>query len=119
MDRAQLEAWIDRYEQVWRTPDTSDLVTLFADDVSYRPSPWDEPVRGLAALATFWEAQRDGPQEQFQMTSETVAVDGHTGVARVEVAYGNGDRWRDIWIVRLLDDGRCRDFEEWPIAPRR
>jgi hypothetical protein len=52
------------------------------------------------------------------MTSETVAVDGHTGVARVEVAYGNGDRWRDIWIVRLLDDGRCGHFEEWPIAPR-
>jgi hypothetical protein len=119
MNGPQLEAWIDRYEQVWRTAGTDGLATLFADEVSYWPSPWDEPVRGLAALATFWDAQRDGPDEQFEMTSEIVAVDGGNGVVRVEVSYGNGDRWRDIWIVQLSDDGRCNHFEEWPIAPRR
>lgn len=119
MDRAQLEAWIDRYERVWRTDGTAGLGALFTDDVSYSPSPWDDPVRGLTALGPFWEAQRDGPDEQFDMASEIVAVDGGTGVVRVEVIYGNGDRWRDVWIVKMDDAGRCRHFEEWPIAPPR
>ena len=51
------------------------------------------------------------------MTSEIVAVDGLTAVVRVEVHYGDGERWRDLWIVTFDADGRCRAFEEWPFAP--
>ena len=119
LDAAGVRAWIERYEQAWRTAGTDGLVHLFTEDVEYRPSPWADPVRGLAALGEFWEAQRDGPAEQFTMTAEIVAVDGVVAVARVEVAYGTGDRWRDLWVVRFAEDGRCRAFEEWPFAPHR
>jgi hypothetical protein len=118
MERATLEKWISHYEKVWRTPGTDRLGELFADEVSYLASPWEQPMQGLEDLATFWELQRDGADEEFEMTSEVVAVDGDVGVARIEVRYGNGDRWRDIWIVHFDAEGRCVHFEEWPIAPR-
>lgn len=118
MDRATLEKWISDYESVWRTPGTDRLGELFAEDVRYLASPWEQPMQGLEDLATFWDLQRDGADEEFAMTAEVVAVDGDVGVARIEVRYGNGDRWRDIWIVRLNAAGRCEHFEEWPIAPR-
>jgi hypothetical protein len=118
MERATLEKWISHYEKVWRTPGTDRLGELFADEVSYLASPWEQPMQGLADLATFWELQRDGADEEFEMTSEVVAVDGDVGVARIEVRYGNGDCWRDIWIVHFDAEGRCVHFEEWPIAPR-
>jgi hypothetical protein len=53
------------------------------------------------------------------MTREPVAVDGDTAVVRVEVRYGEPvtQRWRDLWILSFAPDGRCRHFEEWPIAP--
>ena len=52
------------------------------------------------------------------MTSEPVAVEGDTGVARIEVRYGDdGSHYRDIWIVRMDDAGRCVHFEEWPFWP--
>ena len=35
---------------------------------------------------------------------------------RVEVVYAH-ERWRDLWVLRFDDDGRCRAFEEWPFAP--
>jgi hypothetical protein len=29
------------------------------------------------------------------------------------------ERWRDLWVIRFDDDGRCVAFEEWPFAPRQ
>jgi SnoaL-like domain len=117
LTRSRLESWIDLYERAWRSAGIDALESLFSADVGYWTSPWDEPVRGLAALGTLWDAERDGPDESFDITSEVVAVDGDTGVLRVELDYRNGTRWRDIWIVRFDRHGKCEHFEEWPIAP--
>lgn len=121
MDRDEVRRWVDRYEQVWRTPGTGDVAELFTGDATYLTSPWAEPVSGLSSIETFWDAERDGPDEEFTMTSEVVAVDGDTAVVRVAVDYGGPERtrWRDLWVLRFADDGRCRTFEEWPFAPSR
>lgn len=76
-----------------RSEGTERLAELFSPDVSYTASPWREPIRGVDALAGFWEAERDGHDEVFAMSSAIVAVDGMTAVVRVE------------------------GFEEWPFAP--
>jgi uncharacterized protein (TIGR02246 family) len=119
MDHDAVRHWVERYEEVWRTPGTDAVRELFTDDATYLTGPWAAPVRGLADIAAFWDAERDGPDEEFTMTSEVVAVDGDTAVVRVEVHYGGGKRqaWRDLWVLRLDADGRCSHFEEWPIAP--
>ncbi len=120
MDRTALDHWLDRYERAWRTAGTESLRDLFTEEASYSPGPYDELRRGLAAIGEFWDEEREGPDEVFTMTRETVAVDGDTGVVRVEVRYGDPvDReYRDLWIVVLDADGRCSRFEEWPFAPR-
>lgn len=118
--RTTVEAWVHRYEQLWRTPGTAGLTQLFTPDATYRTSPWADPVVGLPALAEFWDAERDGPDEPFTMDAEVVAVDGPTAVVRVGVEYrASGDRWRDLWVLQLDEHGRCTAFEEWPIAPGR
>jgi ketosteroid isomerase-like protein len=118
MDRDHVTAWVHRYERLWRTAGTSGLAELFTDDASYSTEPYREPLRGLDAIGEMWEAERDGPDEVFTMTSEIVAVDGDTGVVRVEVHYGDPPHdYRDLWIMRFAGDGRCRHFEEWPFAP--
>jgi hypothetical protein len=76
-------------------------------------------LTGLAALSEFWEAERDGPDEGFNLRSEVVAVDGSVAVVRLSVDYADADagRWRDLWVLRFDGDGRCSEFEEWPFAP--
>jgi hypothetical protein len=55
------------------------------------------------------------------LTTEILAVDGPTVVVRAEVRYGDPvqQEFRDLWIMRLGDDGRCGSFEEWPFWPGR
>jgi uncharacterized protein (TIGR02246 family) len=119
MERVDVERWVAAYERAWRTAGTGDLATLFAPDATYLVSPWATPLAGLAAIRELWEAEREGPDEAFSMTSEVVAVDGDTAVVRVAVDYGDPAprRWRDMWVVRFDGGGRCVAFEEWPFAP--
>jgi hypothetical protein len=97
------------------------LTEIFTDDATYLHSPYAEPIVGLPAIAEMWEAERESPDEVFTMESEVVAVEGDTGVTRVFVRYGEpvGQEYRDLWVVRLDDRGRCRSFEEWPFWPEQ
>jgi hypothetical protein len=117
MDRSDVERWLESYERAWRTPGTEALAELFSPAATYSPSPWAGAVEGLADITRFWEAERTGPDEQFTMTHEVVAVDGATAVVRVSVDYATESRWRDLWVIRFDPDGRCSAFEEWPFAP--
>lgn len=121
MDRARARAWIEAYELAWRAPGVGSLGELFAAGATYLQGPYREPVVGLPAIGRMWEAERDGPDEVFRMDTEVVAVDGDTVVVRAEVRYGDPvtQEYRDLWVVRLGDDGRCTWFEEWPFAPPR
>ncbi len=128
MDRTQLTDWIAAYERAWRTPGTEVLAELFTKDASYSTAPYETRHVGLEAIAEMWEAERLGPDEAFEMTSEVLAVEGDTGVARVTVDYKRAadkegrvhrqqKEYRDLWVVRLNDAGRCSHFEEWPFWP--
>lgn len=119
MDRTSVERWVAAYERAWRTAGVAPLAELFTADVSYLPSPWAEPIVGLAALGPWWEAEREGPDEPFTLTSDVVAVEGNRAVVRLEVEYRRDSvsRWRDLWVLRFAADGRCAAFEEWPFAP--
>jgi ketosteroid isomerase-like protein len=119
MTREQLTDWLAGYERAWRAPGTEALAELFSEDATYSTAPYESPHRGLAAISEMWEAERLGPGEEFEMTSEVVAVEGDTGVARVEVQYREpkNKEYRDLWLVRLDEFGRCFHYEEWPFWP--
>lgn len=120
-DRAMVNQWLAGYEAAWRAPGAARLTEIFTEDASYRQSPYQEPVVGLAAIGRMWDAERDGPDEVFTLATDIVAVDGPTAVVRAEVHYGNpvSQEYRDLWVMRLGDDGRCSWFEEWPYWPEQ
>ena len=120
-DRVLVSRWLTGYEAAWRSPGTAGLADLFTADASYLQSPYELPVTGLDAIAQMWEAEREGPGEVFALATEIVAVDGPVAVVRAEVRYGDPphQEYRDLWVIRLEDDGRCTWFEEWPYWPER
>jgi ketosteroid isomerase-like protein len=120
-DRAMVSRWLAGYEAAWRAPGTEGLAAIFTDDARYLQSPYEEPVVGLDAIGEMWQRERDSPDEVFTLATEIVAVDGDTAVVRAEVRYGDPvhQEYRDLWVLRLGDEGRCSWFEEWPFWPRR
>jgi ketosteroid isomerase-like protein len=121
VDRQSVARWIAAYEAAWRAQGTEALAGIFAPGATYLQGPYEEPVVGLAAIARMWEAEREGPDEVFRMTSDIVAVDGDAAVVRAEVRYGDPvtQEYRDLWLVRFDAGGRCVRFEEWPFWPER
>jgi ketosteroid isomerase-like protein len=117
--REQVADWVSAYEKAWRSPGIGSVEALFTTDASYSQGPYREPVIGLPAIAEMWEAERDGPDEVFTVTSEVVAADGDIGVARLLVRYGDPvhQEYKDLWVMRFAGDGRCQAFEEWPFEP--
>jgi ketosteroid isomerase-like protein len=120
-ERALVRRWLAGYEAAWRAPGTDGLASLFTTDASYLQAPYKQPVTGLEAIQRMWEDERESPDEVFTLATEIIAVDGPTAVVRAEVSYAGPPRqeYRDLWIIRLTDDGRCRWFEEWPYWPGR
>jgi hypothetical protein len=116
---ARFTQWIAAYERAWRTAGTAVLSDLFTADASYRAGPFEDAAVGLAAIGAFWESEREGPDETFTLQAEIVAAQDDTAVARAEVVYGDPPRrtYRDLWVITLAADGRCRAFEEWPFHP--
>jgi len=121
IDRGTVSRWLAGYEAAWRAPGTGELARLFTTDATYLPSPYDRPVAGLDAIGLMWEDDREGPDEVFTMAAEILAVDSPVAVVRVEVVYGDPPQqeYRDLWVIRFADDGRCAWFEEWPFFPGR
>lgn len=119
VDRRWVERWLAGYDKAWRSPGTAMLAELFTADVAYLVSPWEEPIVGLDALASFWEASRDGPDESFTFDAVVLAVEMETAVVRVDVEYHSPPRsWRDLWVIVFALGGRCARFEEWPFRPK-
>lgn len=120
-DRAAVSRWLAAYEAAWRAPGTEALTILFTAGASYLQSPYKQPVIGLDAIGRMWEAERDGPDEAFSLATDILAVDGPVAVVRAEVRYGepSGQEYRDLWVIRLDEDGLCTWFEEWPYWPER
>jgi hypothetical protein len=120
-DRALVSRWLAGYEAAWREPGRAGLAGLFTVDATYLQSPYEPPVTGLDAIGRMWEEERDGPDEVFTLATDILAVEGPTAVVRAEVRYGDPPRqeYRDLWVIRLGDDGRCTWFEEWPYWPGR
>lgn len=118
-DRAIVSRWLAAYESAWRSPGTEALAGLFTGDATYLQSPYEQPVTGLDAIKRMWEDERQGADEAFTLATEIIAVDGPAAVVRAEVVYGEplSQEYRDLWIIRLTEDGRCAWFEEWPYWP--
>ncbi|MDO8211261.1 nuclear transport factor 2 family protein [Conexibacter sp. CPCC 206217] len=120
ISRESVAEWIDAYERAWRTPGTDALLTLFTPKATYSPGPFEPTLQGLAAIAEFWDAQRDD-DESFTLESEPIALDGITAVVRTQVGYPRPvpREYRNLWVIEFAPDGRVQSFAEWPFSPER
>src|SRR3954470_20525507 len=100
MDRAEVMRWVAGYERGWGNGDLDAVAELFTEDARYRPSPYEEPEVGHAAIRAFW---LDDEGQTFTVRAQPVAVEGRDAVVRLEVRYGDPVRqeYRNLWVLHF------------------
>src|SRR5688500_16965337 len=112
MTREDVDRWLERYVDAWRSPDRGAIGELFAVDATYRYHPYDEPVAGREAIVESWFGDPDEPGS-WEAAYSAYAVEGDRAVAVGTSSYSNGDVYDNVFTLRFDDDGRCAEFVEW------
>jgi ketosteroid isomerase-like protein len=127
MDKARVQAWLDRYVEAWKSYDPAAIGDLFSEDAVYRYHPADEGddvVRGRDAIVRSWiepegsASSRDEPGT-YDAKYEAWAVDGDRAVSLgwsrywTDAAKSTVSRTYDnVFLMRFDGDGRCAEFTE-------
>jgi hypothetical protein len=112
--------WLDDYVEAWRTYHPVKIGALFSEDAEYRSNPWDEPLRGRAAIVADWLADRDEPGT-WEAAYSPWAVEGDRAVATGTSRYDDRDgrrTYHNVFLCRFDADGRCREFTELYLKQR-
>jgi limonene-1,2-epoxide hydrolase len=108
--------WIERYLAAWTHGDPAEAADLFTPDARYRTEPWSPWLEGRDAIARMWGHRIDPPGTwTFEYT--VLAQGGSQGPSFVEgvTRYRDFPDYSNLWVIRLADDGRAREFTEWAI----
>jgi SnoaL-like domain len=122
MTRDDVQAWLDRYVDAWRTYDPAEIGGLFSDDAEYRYHPWDAPLVGRDEIVRSW-VEPEGPNSSrdepgtYEAHYECFAVDDESAVAVGWTTYlgadGDVERTYDnCFLLRFAPNGECRSFTE-------
>ena len=113
MDRQALDRWLDGYVRAWETNDPDAIGELFTDDGRYYTAPFREPWRGRDGIVAGWLERKDEPGT-WTFCYEVLAVAGDLGFVRGWTRYTNPPTdYSNLWVIRLVPDGRCAEFTEW------
>jgi hypothetical protein len=116
MQRADVQAWLDRYVEAWRR---NAREPLFTEDAVYRFHPYggeDDAAKGSSAIADAWLEVADEP-DSWDARYEPFAVDGDRAAATGYSHYlARGDKsertYHNVFLLEFAADGRCRAFTE-------
>jgi len=120
MTRDDVNRWLARYIEAWRSYEPDAIGDLFSEDVDYRYHPWDEPVSGRKAVVSDWLANRDEPNT-YDAEYTAWAVDGDRAVAVGTSSYDDSTGRRifhNAFLLTFDGDGHCREFTELFVEQR-
>lgn len=113
MDRADVEAWVERYRLAWATNEPEDIAALFTEDAVYYTAPDREPWRGRDEIVRGWIGRKDEPGT-WEFRHEVQAIAGDLAFVRGWTDYREPPtRYSNLWVIRLGEDGRASEFVEW------
>lgn len=106
--------WLDDFEQAWESKDVDRVMNLFADDVDYYETPFQE-FSSREELRREWETVRE--QQDIKISTEVFSHEKDKFTVKWKLSYSKaGDQkvLKGIYLIRLDSDNKC--FEFWQYA---
>jgi NAD(P)-dependent dehydrogenase (short-subunit alcohol dehydrogenase family)/ketosteroid isomerase-like protein len=118
MNRDTFSAWVNTLIRAWENYDAQAAANLFTDNATYQENPFDEPLRGRAAIQSYW-SEMPRQQDDIHTDSEVLEVSATSGVARWSASYtriptGERVQLEGVFIASFdLDGTQAHTFREW------
>lgn len=121
MNKQEVQEWLDLYGAAWVKGDAKQIVVLFTDTATYQETPFDEPMKGSAAIRQYWQEGAADAQENVRFSSQVWAVDKDAAVAGWQASFtrkASGvqvelDGTFRLALSQSADGLRCQSLEEW------
>ena len=111
----RLDEWMDGYVLAWSSNDEEHIRALFTENAVYDPQTADGEWDGIEEIVARWR-EIDDHEENWDFewlpmveTDDLAVVTGRTTYNEPPTSY------RNLFVIRFADDGRCYDFTEWYI----
>ncbi len=108
-----IEVWMKKFRERWIAKDIDGVIELFADDVDYFETPYQE-IKDLEALREEWEPI--GNQEDIELGYEIYSRDGNKFTVKWDLKYSQ-DRERNqlkgIYLIELNEGNKCVEFWQY------
>lgn len=111
----RLHNWMDEYVLAWSTNDPDQIERLFTDEAVYDPQTAGGEWHGIEEIVENW-LEIDDHEENWEFewrplveTEELAIITARTRYFEPPMSY------RNLFVIRFDDDGRCFDFTEWYI----
>jgi SnoaL-like domain len=111
----RLDEWMDGYVLAWSSNDEDHIRALFTDDAIYDPQVEGGEWDGIEEIVANWQ-DIDDQEDNWDFewlplveTDELAVITGRTNYFEPAATY------RNLFVIRFADDGRCVDFTEWYI----
>ena len=127
MTHDDVQRWLDRYVEAWKSYDPATIGDLFSADAEYRYHPWDEPETGRETIVTDWIAPAGNTSGRDDEGTSHAAyrpwiVDGDRAVAVGTSDYFTDStrstldrRYHNVYLLQFDAEGRCGSFTEYYI----
>jgi ketosteroid isomerase-like protein len=108
---------LDVYKTAWEHKDAELILTIFTDDAVYHERVLQEPIRGHAGIAAYWQEKVVKGQDRISFTLLNTYLDGTTGIAEWEVSFDDcvqrkRKHMKEIAIMEFVD-GKIASLREY------
>jgi hypothetical protein len=122
MTREDFERWLDVFGRAWETNDPQDVGALVPESCEWHSGPFSEVFRDRQTLVDHWISTVNS-QDDIKTSYEILSVEDGRGICRYRASHLQHKTalvTEDmILIVRLDDQARCVEFQEWPVSSRQ
>ncbi|HYL63591.1 MAG TPA: nuclear transport factor 2 family protein [Candidatus Methylomirabilis sp.] len=117
MDEETFNEWLASYGRAWTNRDAEAAASLYTEDATYQVTPFDEPLRGHAAIRGYWTGVAK-TQKRIQFGYEILAITDQYGIAKWSASFVIMPQSLDtqldgIFLISLDPAGRCQSLREW------
>ena len=113
----QFDHWLTSYGSAWEAKHADDFAAMFSAEARYYWTPFGEPRRGRAEIATAF-AEGMATQRGIHFVFEILCINGNSGIAHWKCSFERATTDRIVQIdgilkVQINRAGLCEEIKVW------